>query len=124
MTESQIAGQHPWPLEAAVGKGQRVVGGGVEGLPLVGAAGALDERPLIVEERLEEVVSPLGGRLAPGDLEARGEGASALLEAASPTQLLLAKVSNLGCTSYFTAIEGSVCLACKRESVVCSESSH
>lgn len=78
----------------------------------MGAAGALDEGPLVVEQRLEEVVGPLGGRLAPGDLEARGEGASALLEAASPSQLLLTEVSSLGCASYFAAVEGSVRLAC------------
>lgn len=115
MQESQIAGQHPRLLEAAVVKGQRVVGGGVEGLPLVGAAGALDEGPLVVEQGLEEVVGPLGGRLAPGDLEARREGPGALLEAASPSELLLAEVSSLGGASQLAAVEGSVCLACKEK---------
>jgi hypothetical protein len=111
--EGQIAGQHPRPLEAGVVEGQRVVGGGVEGLPLVSAAGALDERPLIVPQGLEEVIGPLVGRLAPGDLEARGEGAGARPPAASPAELLLADVSSLGCASELAAVEGSVCLACK-----------
>src|SRR4029079_2220386 len=43
-------------------------------LPLRNAGRALGKLPFVLEQVLEEVVAPLGGRLGPGDFRATGNG--------------------------------------------------
>src|SRR5271169_3501729 len=44
------------------------------GLPLMRAAGALGEFPVVLEKVVEEVVAPFGRRGGPGDFQAAGDG--------------------------------------------------
>ena len=46
-------------------------------LPLLGAGRALGQLPFVLEQVLEEVVAPLGRRLAPGHFRAAGDGVGA-----------------------------------------------
>ena len=55
--------------------------GRVLGNPLMGAGGALDQLPLVLEQDLQEAVTPLGGLVGPGDLEAGGDRVRALAAA-------------------------------------------
>ena len=72
--QRQVGGQHGRPALGAALVGRRDDRLGVLGDPLAGAARALLQLPLVLEEDLEEAVAPLGRDIGPGDLEARGDG--------------------------------------------------
>jgi len=71
--------------------------GGVLRLPLLGAAGALGQLPLVTEQGLEVTVVPLDGLGGPGALDAAADGVGALAgaEAVLPAQALLLNARRL-----------------------------
>src|SRR5262245_42198564 len=72
--------------------------GAILRLPLVCACGALRQLPLVAEQILEEIVTPLRGRRGPGDFEAAGNGIAriARAERALPTEALRFNVAAFG----------------------------
>ena len=96
--QRQVGREHRRPvlLRRVVGVRDDLLG--VLGDPLLGAAGARGELPLVAEEDLEEAVAPLGRPVGPGDLEAAGDRVGALAAAvgAQPAQALRLQRGALG----------------------------
>ncbi|CRK42947.1 hypothetical protein BN1708_008930 [Verticillium longisporum] len=111
--QGQIGGEHG----RAVLLG-RVVGIGNDlvirlGHPLVGASRALGELPLVLEEVLEVLVTPLGRGRGPGDLETAGDGVGTLARLVSvlPAETLSLKRGTFGLGTDLVVGAGAVGLA-------------
>lgn len=105
VAQRKIAGQHPGQVEGGVVEGARVVSGAVQRSPLPVSTRTSLERPLVVEQAVQECVAPHGGRLAPDDLKAGCDGirTNASVVSAEPSKLLVFDVGALGgCTNSVT----------------------
>ena len=114
-TQREVGGQHGGHV--ALG---RVVGirnftgtGAIFRSPLLRPGGALGQLPFVAEQVLEEEVAPLGGRLGPGDLQAAGDGVTALAgaETALPAQALFLDAGRFRLGPHQRCITGAVGLA-------------
>ena len=97
--QRQVRRQHPGRdlLRRVVGVRDRIGTGTVLRRPLLRAGRTRRQLPLVLEEVLEEIVAPPGGRGGPGDFETAGDGvrSPARLVAALPAEPLLFQVAAL-----------------------------
>ena len=84
-------------LRRIVRVGNGAGAGAVLRLPLLRTGRTLGQLPLVLEQVLEEVVAPPGGRRGPGDFEAAGDGVSPLagFVGTLPAETLLLEVASL-----------------------------
>ena len=110
-------------LGVVVGVGHRALGRLVLRRPLPGAGRALRQLPLVTQEIVEVVVRPLGGRGAPGALQAAGDrvGPATRAEAVLPAEALLLERCCLGRGADVVGGAGAVRLA---EGVAAGDQGH